>query len=267
MLVDLARGQARLEGLRLAVLAAADTADIAQDSAATSTAAWVAQHTRQTRPAAHADLALATALDRNHPVLQAALAAGRVDLPQARVITRALADLPDSVTADQRTLAEQHLITLAADHDAGALKVLGRRVVEVIDPDAADQEEGRKLEAEEAAAARVTYLHLFDNGDGTHTGRFKIPTLHAAMLTRMLQAILSPARHATGTTASAPASATRRRGQPGASRPTDRPDLASPAPRRCRGPRRSATRSVSSSNASPPTASPPPAAPRRPWWC
>ena len=53
-LVDLARAEARLAGLRLRVLAAADRDDIAADSAATSTGAWLAQHTRLTRGAAHA---------------------------------------------------------------------------------------------------------------------------------------------------------------------------------------------------------------------
>jgi hypothetical protein len=42
VLVDLARGQARLEALRLRVLAAGDRADIAAASAATSTGAWLA---------------------------------------------------------------------------------------------------------------------------------------------------------------------------------------------------------------------------------
>ena len=63
VLVGLARAEARLAGLRLRVLAAADRDDIAADSAATSTGAWLAQHTRLTRGAAHAQVALALALD------------------------------------------------------------------------------------------------------------------------------------------------------------------------------------------------------------
>ena len=54
VLVDLARAEARLAGLRLRVLAAADRTDIAADSAATSTGAWLAQHTRLTRGWPHA---------------------------------------------------------------------------------------------------------------------------------------------------------------------------------------------------------------------
>lgn len=35
---------------------------------------------------------------------------------------------------------------------------------------------------------------LFDNDDGTHSGRFKVSDLHAAMLSKALQAIVSPRR-------------------------------------------------------------------------
>jgi hypothetical protein len=46
VLMDLTRGQARIEELRLRVLAAGDRADIAADTAATSTGAWLAHATR-----------------------------------------------------------------------------------------------------------------------------------------------------------------------------------------------------------------------------
>jgi len=107
----------------------------------------------------------------------------------------------DAVSADPSIpeRAEKHLIQLAADHDAKALKALGRHVLEVLDPDAADLQLGKKLEAQEQAAARKTYLELHDNGDGTHTGRFKIDTLHAAMFRKALETFTNPAhRHPLG---------------------------------------------------------------------
>jgi hypothetical protein len=85
--------------------------------------------------------------------------------------------------------------------------MLARHLYEVIDPDAADAEEGRRLEREEHAAARATYLHLCDNGDGTHTGRFKIPTLHAQMLAKALHALTAPTHTRTRTAAGAEADA------------------------------------------------------------
>lgn len=197
-LVALARAQSRLAELRFRVLAAADRNDVAAETAATSTGAWVAHHTRQARSGAHADVRLALSLDAAHPVTRDALAAGAVDEAQARVIVAAVDRLPGTVEAPDRERAEKHLVHLAGEHDARDLKALGRRIFEVVDPGAADLEEGRRLEAEERAAARATYLHLSDNGDGTHTGRFKISTLHAAMLTKMLHAFTSPRRPANG---------------------------------------------------------------------
>src|SRR3954471_17898015 len=75
-LVELSRAQSRIAELRLRVLAAADRNDIAAESAATSTTAWLAAATRSTRPEAHADLKLALALDADFPHTRDALAAG-----------------------------------------------------------------------------------------------------------------------------------------------------------------------------------------------
>src|SRR5919112_1103380 len=177
-LTELARAEQRLAELRFRVLAAADRSDLAAESAASSTA----------------DVLLAQALDGGFAATRDALADGLVDVPQAREIIRAVQALPDTVDAQDRGRAEKHLINLAGEHDAKTLKLLGRRVFEVLDPDAADEQEGRRLQAEEDAAARKTYLQVCDNGDGTRPGRFKIPTLHAAMLAKMLSGFTNP-RH------------------------------------------------------------------------
>ena len=229
-LLDLARLQARVAELRLRVLVAADRNDVAADSGDTSTVAWLAHRTRQDRSRAHADLRLAQALDSTCGATRDALAAGSLDLEQARTVVRAIDALPGEVGAGDRYRAERHLVDLARDHDAAALKVLGRRVFEVVDPAAADREEGRRLEAEERAAARSTYLHLHDNGDGTHSGRFKISDLHAAMLRKVLHAILAPGRR-TDAGASAGGSAV---GTSGAG--TSEPDVRPAARARSAGP-------------------------------
>lgn len=195
VLVELARVRAQLDGLWLRVLAAADANDVAAETAATSTAAWLATAPRRTRSAAHAEVRLAQALSgEQHGATLQALSGGRIDLDQARVVVRSVDRLPAGVDAAERELAEKHLVYLADEHDAAALQVLGRRVLEVLDPAAAEREDGRRLAAEEAAAARTTWLQLCDNGDGSHGGRFRIPTLHAAMLTAALQAFGNPHR-------------------------------------------------------------------------
>ncbi len=193
-LVELSRAETRLTALRLRVLAAADANAVGTVDASPSTAAWVAHSTRQTRPAAHADLRLATALQTTCPATGAALAEGRVNTAQARAITRAVADLPDCLDDHDRARAEAHLLALAAEHDAAELALLGKKLFEVLDPDAADERLGAKLAEEERQAQRRTFLKLRDNGDGTTSGAFKIPALHAAMLTKALDALISPRR-------------------------------------------------------------------------
>jgi hypothetical protein len=79
-----------------------------------------------------------------------------------------------------------------------ALRRLGKRLFEVVCPEAADAAEGRKLAEEEARARRMSYLSLRENGDGTVEGRFRLPTLHAALLKKALHALTSPRRFGDG---------------------------------------------------------------------
>ncbi len=193
--VELTKALSQLRALQLAVLAHADILDVAATVDATSTAAWLRTLTPVTGPGAARDVAQAKALTREaHAPTAVALAAGRLLPEQAPVILAAVDALPASVTPEERRCAETHLVDLAATHDAAALKVLGRRVLEVLDPDAADADLARRLEAEEAAAARATSLSLVDDGHGTTHGRFRIPTLTGRMLRAALQAIANPAR-------------------------------------------------------------------------
>ena len=117
-----------------------------------------------------------------------------MDTPQAGVIVRAVDALPARVGVEGRARAEAHLIELATRHDAAELKVLGRRIFEVIDPGAADEELGRQLAREEREARRKTYLELHENDEGMTDGRFRIPTLHAHMLRKALDGFTSPRR-------------------------------------------------------------------------
>ena len=194
MLLLLTRLQARVGELRLRVLAAADSLDVGADSGCTSTAAWLADRTKVTRAQAHADVRLARQLDEPCGATRLALADGALHEDQARVIVAAVADLPDDVGPADRRRAEEHLIGLARDYDARILRRLGRRVFEVIAPDEADRREGAALEREEALARRRTSLRMRDNGDGTWSGSFKVPDLHAAMLRKALHAFTAPRR-------------------------------------------------------------------------
>lgn len=193
-LVDLDRLGSRLDELRLRVLAAADRDDVAADSGASSTEAWLASATRQLRAKASGDVRLALALDERFEVTRTALAEGRLSLDHARVIVTCVDDLPKDVDPVWRDLAEAHLVEQASTVDARVLRILGRRIFEVLDPATADAREGAKLEDEERRARARARLVMRDNGDGTHSGAFTLPDLQAAMLKKALQALASPRR-------------------------------------------------------------------------
>jgi hypothetical protein len=190
----LSASAARVSEVYLRVLAAADQDDVGKVDGSPSTAAWLAAATRRSHSEARADVRLASALDQDFATTRRALADGRADVGHARSIVAAVEALPVRPGVDDRRLAEQHLVDLAGRHDARELRVLGRRVLEVVDPDAADEELGRQLVREEREARRNTYLRMQEWDDGTTTGVFRVPTLHAHMLRKALDAFTSPRR-------------------------------------------------------------------------
>lgn len=193
-LVQLDRLTSAMAELRLRVLAAADKDEAGAASGASSTAAWLACTTLRDRSDAARDVRLAAALDTDFEVTRAVLAAGELNVDHARVIVAAVGDLPDDVPAEWRDMAQAHLVAEARRVDPKTLRILGRRIFEVLDPQTADEREGKKLEEEEARARARVRLTLRDNGDGTHSGSFTIPDLHAAMLTKALTGLAAPRR-------------------------------------------------------------------------
>ena len=196
-LVMLTKAGNQLDALRLRVLAEADRCGATDAVGAGSAADWVAVATRQVRREARAELRLAKGFE-DHPALAAGCEAGSVNLAQARAIATAIDRLPTAgefaVTAEQRRLAEEHMVGLAAHHDAKELAVLGRKLFEVIAPDLADAYEGKRLEEEEAKALRRVWLSMREDDAGTVHGRFRIPSRHAQLLMAMLDAIANPGR-------------------------------------------------------------------------
>lgn len=75
-----------------------------------------------------------------------------------------------------------------------ALRRLGKRLFEVVCPEAADKAEGERLAREEERARRLASVWTRDNGDGTVDGRFRLPVLHAELLQKALESLTSPRR-------------------------------------------------------------------------
>ncbi len=196
-LVSLARADSRLAELRMRVLVAADRNQVGAEVGATSTPAWLAHETKTTRQRNFRDLHLGQALDDGFEATRRALSAGVIDPEKAAVIVHAveaLTDEHDDLPPGTQQRAEAHLIDLAQQFDASELRRCGKRLFEVVCPEAADKAEGERLAKEEEKARRLAYLTLRDNGDGTSEGRFRLPTLHAAALKKALEALTSPRR-------------------------------------------------------------------------
>ena len=195
--MELAAQQSRLKELELRLLLQAERDDIGADSGAVSAPAWLAHATRTTIAGRHRDLHLATALDGQFGATREAFAAGIIDVEKAGIITAAVESLTaeyDDLPAGTEERAEAHLIDQAQRFDAPTLRRLAKRLFEVVCPEAADAAEGRTLEQEEARARTLAHFSVHDNGDGTSDGRFRLPTLHAQLLKKALEALTSPRR-------------------------------------------------------------------------
>ncbi len=184
----------RLVGLEWALLAQADRAGVGTSTAATSTAAWLQDEARLPRRVALEQVRVARALDSDLSLTGTAVRAGRMSPDQATAAVAAVSRLPDWLGEGERRRAEAHLVELARTLDSAGLRRAGRHLLDVVDPAGADERLHARLTAEERLARRRTFLELHDNADGTHSGRFRIPSLHAAMLTKMLWAHTSPRR-------------------------------------------------------------------------
>jgi hypothetical protein len=196
LLVEATMLRARAAELELRVAAHADRLDVGARHGATSTASWWAHRCLIARSEAHRRVRLARRLQEAHEQVAEALAAGRVAEDQAAVIVAAVDALPaDLVDPEVAQQARTYLLTAARDHDAAVLRVLGRRVLDVVAPQVGEAHESRVLEREERDAMAACRFTLTEDGHGRAHGRFTLPTLPAQMLRKALMALAAP-KHA-----------------------------------------------------------------------
>ncbi|WGY00236.1 DUF222 domain-containing protein [Nocardioides sp. QY071] len=186
-LVELTRAEAQLAELKARVLAVSD--DVAVEHGARDVA-WLAHATQADPRAARAELHLAMALERR-AVVAGGMRSGAVSSVQARVIVEAVEGLPAELGAGLAAQAEQTLVGYAAQHPPRELKRLGRRILEVVAPEVAQAEEGRRLE-EEGRAREKASLRFRDLGEGRTRITGVLPTSVAERWKHYLQAFTSP---------------------------------------------------------------------------
>jgi hypothetical protein len=193
VLVQLARLEARLTAVRLHVMAVAD--DVAAADGDRDVAALLTHHTRGDARDYRRDLALAESLDQRWELVGTALAAGDLNVAQAIVISRALDALPqERVAPEIIDKAEAHLVGEARHSGPRELRLLGRKILEVVAPEVYELEEGRQFDAEERRARERTSLSMKCLGDGTTRIHGRVPDAVAMRLRTYLEAFTSP-RH------------------------------------------------------------------------
>lgn len=182
--------EAQTAALKARLLVHAETVDANETLSVPS---WLAHRHNLTRREAHRQARVAKALDA-HQLTATALTQARVNWEQAEAILRGLDTLPADLDPDLVTQAEKHLLELAKDFDAKALKHLARSILEVVAPEVADEHLAKLLEKEERDAAAATRLSMWEDSHGKVHGKFTLDGLTGACLKKALFALAAP-RH------------------------------------------------------------------------
>jgi hypothetical protein len=194
MLADTERAIQRLNAIKLKIVDAADAVDVSHNSGLADTSAWVAKHTRTATASAASQVRLARSL-ATLPTAGTALAAGVVSADHVAVIAHTHRQLPITLNNTQREQVETKLVRLAKVLDPPTLRRQARRVLdEIASQETAAQHHDQVLRDEEAQARAKTKLTLHDNGDGTTSGHFTVPTLAGDVLHKIIQQITAPRR-------------------------------------------------------------------------
>ena len=196
VLRDLERAKRRLDAAALKVLAAAEKARVGERSGHTGTGSWASSQTKCGGAEGASQSRLATDLDEGLPATGKNLDEGDISAEHAKVIAATMRRLPEELTAEERAVIEAHLIARAREVDPGQLRRLARRALEAAERSrrTVDEDEDEQLRTEEQKALAKTRLTMRDNGDGTTSGHFRVPTLAGAMLRKTIQQIASPRR-------------------------------------------------------------------------
>jgi hypothetical protein len=124
-----------------------------------------------------------------------AQACGDVSQEQATTIAAAINEFSVEIPAEQVEAAQSDLIRFAGELPFDDLRRLANHVLEVVDPDRADELLEQKLRREERVALAGCELALKVKPDGSSDGWFKsLPALQTAMFKKAIDAYATPRR-------------------------------------------------------------------------
>ncbi|MEQ6901345.1 DUF222 domain-containing protein [Nocardioides sp. YIM 152588] len=199
LLTELVALETQVAELRLRAMAA--SGDVADTHGARDVAAWLAHRANVEVARLRPEGRLAETIDQRWPEVGAAMATGRLSLDQAKTIVHALDALPDRIDDTLQRDAEARLVALGTGDAAECgglgmlpqhLRVLGRRVLDVVAPEVAEDEEARRLHAEETRAQAALSVRMKPLGDGATRVTMTLPDATATRLATYLDALTSP---------------------------------------------------------------------------
>ncbi|KAB7744121.1 DUF222 domain-containing protein [Nostocoides sp. F2B08] len=196
VLRDLERAKRRLDSALLAVLASADRARVGERAGHTGTGSWASAQTKCGGGEGFAQSRLATDIDEGLGEVGRALAEGVISSDHARIIAATMRRLPEELSQEHRDAIEMHLVGQARHLVPSQLRKVARRALEAAERSLReiDDDEDEQLRDEERRALARTRLTMRDNGDGTSSGHFTVPTHACSMLRKLIQQIASPRR-------------------------------------------------------------------------
>ncbi|QGG42336.1 HNH endonuclease signature motif containing protein [Aeromicrobium yanjiei] len=192
----LVRARTSMDAALSRLAGCAEGMGLPKEEGATSTTTWLANSTGISKGEAAKLVAMARVSTSDTETTRKAWASGDLSTDQAGVIMKAIDALPDWCGDQERADAEAHLIALAGQYSLDDLRRLANRVLEVIDPDGADEHLGEQLRKQEQKAWDATRLSVRRRGDGTTHGAFTIPDADADTLRAAIEGIIAPRRTA-----------------------------------------------------------------------
>ncbi|MCP2322803.1 hypothetical protein HDA40_001310 [Hamadaea flava] len=186
-----------LSGRFLTLIGAADSRDIPHNAGATGTANWLSYLLAMRHRDAQAWTKLAGMLPAV-PVVEAALADGRVNVEQARVIAKTVHDLPSGVGELGKAKAAEVLTKLATDDRLlpEVLEKHQRQILETVAPEIADDKLRRDLDRAERSAYDRRDFTLIPYGEGEYRVRGILDTEAAAIVRTALDPLSGPRKPA-----------------------------------------------------------------------
>ncbi|WP_189120994.1 DUF222 domain-containing protein, partial [Nocardioides luteus] len=190
-LARLEKIQAKQAAVKLRLLATAG--DIAEETGAKDVSGWMRTELLVDKGVARSQVNLAASLAK-YELVAARLAEGVLSQDKARAITKALDQIETdpAASAEDLLLAEKLLVEHATWWTANELKVAGKRILLMVDPDRFEEAEAKALQREEEHAQRRMFFQSRDNGDGTIDIHARVSRAVGLRLRTMLDSLAQP---------------------------------------------------------------------------